>query len=158
MKLYMFIVIYRRSSAIYKRGGNMRKIIIAGHGNFAEGIRSSLELIMGKQECITTLCAYLDFDNIEEKVDNAMKEFTEDDEIIVLTDLFGGSVNNFFLRYVEHENVYLIAGTNLSFIIEIICHIEDADLNKTIEDALYHVHSSIIYCNKCKEEDVLSEF
>lgn len=158
MKYYMCIGIYRKSLAKYKEVEAMRKIIIAGHGNFAEGIQSSLELIMGMQDCITTLCTYLDFENVEEKVDNMMKEIHESDEIVILTDLFGGSVNNFFLRYLEKGNVHLIAGTNLLLLIEIVCHINDADLNKVIEDALYNVRSSIVYCNKCREEDVLSEF
>lgn len=136
----------------------MRKIIIAGHGNFAEGMRSSLELIMGKQECISTVCAYLEFDNIEEKVDKIIQKIHEDDEVVVFTDLFGGSVNNVFMRYISNKNFHLIAGVNLLLLIEIVCHIYEDDLDVIIERALCNVHNSIVYCNTYKEGDVLSDF
>ena len=38
----------------------MVKMLLASHGNLASGMLSSLELIMGKQECVEVLCAYVD--------------------------------------------------------------------------------------------------
>ncbi len=135
----------------------MRKIIIAGHGNFAEGMRSSLELIMGRQEQVLTLCTYLKPENVEEKVDALMKQMSKEDEVVILTDLFGGSVNNYFLRYMQNPHTYLIAGVNLLLLIELVCR-KDDDLEQVIETALQHVQSSIVYCNRYQSEETLSEF
>ncbi|MBF8808449.1 MAG: PTS mannose/fructose/sorbose transporter subunit IIAB [Enterococcus lacertideformus] len=44
-----------------------------------------------------------------------------------MTDLFGGSVNNEFLQYIDQPNIYLIAGLNLPLLIEIVTKFESAD-------------------------------
>ena len=47
----------------------MIKILLASHGNLAAGMLSSLELILGKQENVEVLCAYVDGeDNVRECV------------------------------------------------------------------------------------------
>ncbi|MBH8397528.1 PTS sugar transporter subunit IIA, partial [Klebsiella pneumoniae] len=73
-----------------------REIILASHGKFASGILDSLELIYGKHHSITVFDCYTDenFD-LAETVRQLFMRY-KDKEIIVLTDLFGGSVNNEF--------------------------------------------------------------
>ncbi len=39
----------------------------------------------------------------------------DDEELIVTTDIFGGSVNNEFMKYLSKSNIHLIAGVNLPF-------------------------------------------
>ncbi len=55
----------------------------------------------------------------------------KDKEIIVLTDLFGGSVNNEFLQYINQDHVYLVAGLNLSLLIELVSQL-DAEVETTV--------------------------
>ena len=37
-----------------------RKLVIATHSTFAEGIKNAMELIAGTQDFVYTLCAYTD--------------------------------------------------------------------------------------------------
>ena len=76
---------------------------------------------MGEQPDFTTLCAYTTNENIEfqiEKIINDLEGF----EILIVTDVFGGSVNNCFMKYIEKDNIHLITGLNLPLLMEIVCN------------------------------------
>lgn len=73
----------------------MRKVILMSHGNLAEGILQSLEMIAGKQPQMLAISAYLTpEENLEESIQTLLETTPADDELIIVTDLFGGSVNN----------------------------------------------------------------
>ena len=89
----------------------MRKILLASHGYLAKGMKQTLELILGKQSSVEILCGYTPEcenvrDAIREIVENAGEE-----ELIILTDVFGGSINNECMRYLGRQKYHLIAGT-----------------------------------------------
>ncbi len=73
----------------------------------------------------------------------------KDKEIIVLTDLFGGSVNNEFLQYINQDHVYLVAGLNLSLLIELVSQL-DAEVETTvlIQQVLTDSKKMIQFCNE----------
>ncbi len=48
----------------------MKKILVATHGNFAEGIISSINLILGEQDNLHYMNAYLDEVPLKEKNKN----------------------------------------------------------------------------------------
>ncbi|MBU5363062.1 PTS mannose transporter subunit IIA [Enterococcus raffinosus] len=126
-----------------------RKLILASHGKLASGITSSLELICGKQLAIETLDCYLteDFD-LQKEVKNIMNAY-RDDEIVVVTDLFGGSVNNEFLTQIDRPNFYLVAGMNLPFLVELSMQLQQAEsLPKLIESTLETSKQTIQFCNQ----------
>ena len=41
----------------------MNKILLASHGYLAQGMKSSLEILMGTNDRIECLCAYIDDDD-----------------------------------------------------------------------------------------------
>ncbi|WP_122646396.1 PTS sugar transporter subunit IIA [Enterococcus mediterraneensis] len=135
-----------------------RKMILASHGKFASGILSSLELICGKNDNITTLDCYIteDFD-LTKSVDKLMQQ-NNGAEVVVVTDLFGGSVNNEFLRYINQEHFYLVAGMNLPFLIEFTTQFAiAADLKETIATVLDSSKESIQLCNLTYSNTVIEE-
>lgn len=131
-----------------------RKIILASHGYFASGILSSLELICGKNDRITTIDAYMTPDyNLNEKIKALMAE-NKENELIVVTDIFGGSVNNEFLNYIYTPNFYLIAGMNLPLLIELITQLEFADsILEMIKQALTNSTTTIQFCNETIQKE-----
>ncbi|EOH99896.1 hypothetical protein UAW_00391 [Enterococcus haemoperoxidus ATCC BAA-382] len=136
-----------------------RKIILATHGNFAQGIRTSLELICGKSTNVEVVCAYMreDFD-LAQTVEIIIAE-NRKNELVVITDIFGGSVNNEFFKYVEEPNVYLISGLNLSLLIELYTQLEITDsLENLIIQAIKTSQETIKYCNLLKAKDEEEEF
>lgn len=136
----------------------MRKFLLASHGRLAEGIYSSIQIILGCNVNISTICAYTD-ENIsfEQQVENAINNMSLGDELIVVTDIYGGSVNNEFMKYIERDNVHLVAGMNLPLLIELLTR-QEHNTEMLIEGALRASKKSIMYCNKilttaCSPED-----
>lgn len=135
-----------------------RKILLASHGNFASGILSSLNLIYGQTKNVKALDCYVDknFD-LSKTVERIMQE-NKGKELLVITDLFGGSVNNEFLNYIQKPNFYLVAGLNLPFLIELMPVIQqDKNLKDTIVQALLSAKKSIQFCNLSFNTDVEEE-
>lgn len=135
-----------------------RKIVLASHGKFASGISSSLELICGSNEHVESVDCYLykNFD-LNKTVKDIMNTHIND-ELIVITDLFGGSVNNEFLQYINQPNFYLIAGLNLPFLIELVTRVEhDIDTFSLIYQSLINAKESIQFCNDSYKKDLEEE-
>lgn len=136
-----------------------RKIILATHGNFAQGIRTSLELICGKATNVEVICAYMEEEfDLGQTVETIIYE-NQENELLVITDIFGGSVNNEFFKYVERSNVHLVSGLNLSLLIEIYTQLEHTDsLETLITQAIKNSQETIQYCNLLKAKDEEEEF
>ncbi|MBO0422559.1 PTS sugar transporter subunit IIA [Enterococcus plantarum] len=136
-----------------------RKIILATHGNFAQGIRTSLELICGKSTNVEVICAYIEEEfDLGETVETTIFE-NQKNELLVITDIFGGSVNNEFFKYVERPNVHVVSGLNLSLLIELYTQLEITDsLEKLIIQAIKTSQETIQYCNVLKAKDEEEEF
>lgn len=97
------------------------ELILATHGNFAKGILDSLQMIAGIQEDITTICAYteknVDYSRVFEE--ELKKHDDRQSRLLIITDLLGGSVNNEFMKLQELYPFTLIAGLNLSLLLEL---------------------------------------
>ncbi len=136
----------------------MRRILLATHGEFAAGILNSAEIILGSTENVQTLCAFIDpAEDFQEKVKNIVEEIPEGDELIVVTDILGGSVNNEFMRYLDRKGFHLISGLNLPMLIELILSTEP-DTEKMIELLISQMPGQIRYCNQIQVENVSDEF
>ncbi|MEG0034786.1 MAG: hypothetical protein RSE56_03170 [Bacilli bacterium] len=97
----------------------MKKILIASHGNFASGIKSSINVLFGNSDIITVIDAYMDKRSVKEMIDEFYLTVKEDDQVILMSDLYGGSVNQEMFRYLEKKNTFLISGINLALVLEI---------------------------------------
>jgi fructoselysine/glucoselysine PTS system EIIA component len=136
----------------------MRYLLFASHGRLAEGMLHSVEMITGKQENVWTLGAYLEEHvDIKSQINACLRRLKDEDELIVVTDIFGGSVNNEFMNVLADERIHLIAGLNLPMVIELVTRNNlEKDTVKLINYALHNSKSSIKYCNldlKCRSED-----
>lgn len=71
----------------------MKKIIVMGHGGYAEGIRQNIEMIAGVPECMhfVDLTKEDDINSFKEKLNLVMQAFGSEDEILFVCDLAGAS-------------------------------------------------------------------
>lgn len=97
-------------------------IIIASHGEFAKGILQSGSMIFGEQEDVkaVTLMPSEGPDDLRAKLQEAIASFSNQDQVLFLVDLWGGTpfnqVNNLFE---EHKDKWaIVAGLNLPMLIE----------------------------------------
>lgn len=135
-----------------------RKLVLASHGKLASGIKSSLELICGGNTDIETLDCYLSEEFDLEKAVNELITRYGDHELVVVTDLLGGSVNNEFLAHIQRKNFYLVAGMNLPFLIELTMQLQIAEsLSLLIETSLTAAKQTIQFCNQLISTEVAEE-
>ena len=98
----------------------MRKYIIATHGHMAYGIGTTLSMIVGEPENLTIINAYT------EECGDPTPEFKKvidenpDDDIVIMTDVFGGSVNNNAMALTSNKRVHVVTGANLALVISIV--------------------------------------
>nr|WP_156231850.1 PTS mannose transporter subunit IIA [Enterococcus gallinarum] len=133
-------------------------IILASHGRFASGILHSLELICGKKQSVIAIDCYVQeaFD-LTATIDTLMETYKQH-EMIVITDIFGGSVNNEFLRYIQQPNFYLIAGLNLPLLIELTTQLQGGGaISETIHQTLANSKDMIQFCNESVAKEIEEE-
>lgn len=127
----------------------MRKFLITGHGTFSSGLKSSLDLILGRMDHVFVIDAYVDGNtSIESGINDFLNLSTDQDELLVFTDLMGGSITNQVLRYALRENVHVISGMNLPLLIEILMADENVPMDQIIESAIINARDQITYVNK----------
>lgn len=96
------------------------KILIGSHGHMASGIKSALQILIGNDaEKVTVMDAYIDDKNIDVELEHFFEALSPEEEVIMLSDLYGGSVNQKMYLYLQRPKTYLVAGVNLAFIIEL---------------------------------------
>jgi fructoselysine and glucoselysine-specific PTS system IIA component len=127
----------------------MRKFIIASHGNFSSGIKSALDIIIGEMENVYIIDAYVDGNNtIEEALNTILINLQAKDELVVFSDLMGGSVTNQVLRFALKENVHIISGMNLPLLIDIILADAGTPIETVIENGISIAKEQVVYVNK----------
>ena len=98
-------------------------IIVMGHGHFASGITSSLELIMGSQPDYEALDfpAESDKEDLKKRLNTVLERLERNEQIIILADLFSGTPFNVAMEIVtEKPNLRLYYGLNLGMLMELI--------------------------------------
>lgn len=121
----------------------MKKICIATHGHFASGIKSSIDILFGASEQITVIDAYVDERKVEDLVDEFYERVDAQDQVILMSDLYGGSVNQILFQYINKPNTFLIAGVNLALVLEIA--VDPTDMTKVkIEQLINDARNAMI--------------
>lgn len=126
----------------------MRKILIASHGELAEGMKHTLHFFAGDQVDVTSICAYVDKESLGDQLSSYFAGVGEADEVLIFTDLLGGSVNQAMLSYLTRAHVHVIAGVFLGIILELIFKEEPYLSKETIQTALNRSKDSIVYVNE----------
>ncbi|KQB77933.1 mannose/fructose/sorbose PTS transporter subunit IIA [Clostridium butyricum] len=97
-------------------------IILASHGEFAKGILQSGSMIFGEQQNVkaVTLMPSEGPDDLKAKLKDAIASFDNQDEVLFLVDLWGGTpFNQANVLFEEHKDKWaIVAGLNLPMLIE----------------------------------------
>ena len=97
-------------------------IILASHGEFANGILQSGSMIFGEQQNVAavTLMPSEGPDDVRAKMEAAIATFENQDEVLFLVDLWGGTpFNQANILLEAHKDKWaIVAGMNLPMVIE----------------------------------------
>lgn len=131
----------------------MIRIVLASHGRLAEGMRESVRLIMGNTDAVTTICAYCEPGiSLGEQIERTLSLFAPEDKVIVVTDVFGGSVNNEFMKYIKKDCFYLIAGMNMPLVIQLLTMDDTEHVEEALDMYLLEARKGIVNCNTLLKE------
>lgn len=123
------------------------KILVIGHGRFAEGIKSVANIIVGDLSEVTFMNTYVDDIDFHVELDNY---FSENKNVLVLTDLFGGSVNQAIIQYITKVNIDVITGINIPLILEILISNTTGN-NLNFRQIISSAKEQIVYVNDMLE-------
>ncbi len=128
---------------------NTRKFLIATHGTLASGVKSSLDIITGAHDNLFLLQAYVEENkSLEEEIAAVLKQVGDNEELIVFSDLLGGSVTNQILQYGLRPNVHVVSGFNLALVIELLLADTETAAEQVISEAIRNAKEQMVYVNK----------
>lgn len=116
----------------------MVKFFLSSHGRLASGIQNACAILLGENENLTVYDAYVDETNVLDALDEFFKGVTDQDEVLLCSDILGGSVNQYMMRYLDRPNTRLITGVNMPFMMNLLAeeeHVSEERLDEIIEEA-----------------------
>ncbi|MGF1932455.1 PTS sugar transporter subunit IIA [Enterococcus casseliflavus] len=96
-----------------------KKYFLISHNEYAKGLKEALEMIAGPQKNVASYCL-MPGDFPDDIITKIAASFNEEDEVVILGDMAGGSMCNAAMKLSVLPNVVLVSGTNLPMAMEII--------------------------------------
>lgn len=128
----------------------MRRFIFASHHKLAYGLKDTVDFLTGATKIIYDINAYVDDEtkDIDTVVAELFASFDDEDEVVVLVDMMGGSVYQKFYPYMS-EKVHVICGMNLPMALSLVLAPEDERLtSEKVEQVLMDCKNQLVYANK----------
>ena len=127
----------------------MKQIIIITHKTMAKGLTETVQFFAGKVKNLHYICAYMNSKNEFQinELTSLIKTFKPNDQIFLLTDLLGGSVNQHCSQLIKDHHINVITGINLGLVLSIVLSpvdtLNDEEINKLVNKA----RTQMIYMN-----------
>lgn len=138
----------------------MRNILLISHGKMAEGVKSSLEMIVGRQEQVGIVSLRPDGDNIQFENDLLAEMKALNGKTLIIADLAGGTPCNVAVKnFLDDEQVEIVAGMSLPLVIEAAVNpqITAGELVKLSKDSLIDVKAKMKQVDQASVDGQSSE-
>ncbi len=98
------------------------KVIVVSHGSYARGLVDTAQMIAGEQEDLEAfgLESEESVDTLKEKIRQSIEQASQEEEILILTDIFYGSPFNTVISLMPEYDLYHVTGINLPLMMEVI--------------------------------------
>lgn len=126
----------------------MINILIVTHGNFGKELLKSSEMIIGKIDNVECISFNLgdNYSDLCKKVeDYIVKNGNED--LIVFTDMYGGSPFNAVTKLMKNNEFFHITGINLPLFIDIAINKNTYTMDDIAEKIIKNGKKSIVFVN-----------
>jgi len=126
----------------------MISILIVSHGNFGKELLKSSEMIIGKIQNIECISFNLGdkFTDLCKEVEESIKKVGNND-LIVFTDMYGGSTFNAVDKMMKSSNFYHISGVNLPLFMDIALNKDSYSMDEITEKIIKNGKKSIVFVN-----------
>ena len=120
----------------------MVSIVLASHGAFAAGIKESGSMIFGPQENVAAVVLTPDMgpDDMHQKLLDAIATFDDQEHVLFLVDLWGGTPFNQVSRLISeegHDDWVAITGLNLPMLVSAYGSRMGADTARAVMEEVY---------------------
>lgn len=132
----------------------MAKIILASHGKLSKGMLDSVKMIIGSLADGVETYSLFPGESANDYANELKERMLQDEEdYLLICDVQGGSVFNSLVQLVTNERVKVVAGMNLSLVLELIVANQGGAIN--LDTILEASKEGILY--KCKDNLILTE-
>ncbi len=96
-------------------------LVLVTHAGLARELLTAAEMIMGKIEQAEAVCIEPDakVEDIREAITGAIRTVAGG-QVIIMTDMFGGTPSNMSLSFLEDSRVEVVTGVNLPMVIKFV--------------------------------------
>lgn len=141
---------------------NKTGLLIMSHGDFAQAIMGSAELIVGKQENYETLGVHLEdsVDELRQRMQDKVERLDTSEGLVVFTDILGGTPMNLAGSLLARGDVLVCSGVNLPVLLEFSMNRDKglAQLETVIRDAYengFAMRNSEVLKQEDEDDDLL---
>lgn len=118
-------------------------LILISHGDFCHGLRQTAEMITGEIPNVQSVSL-----NPEEGSDDFARKFEEaldkaTGEIVVLSDIMGGTPCNVACRYLDRINGGLFGGMNLPMVLSYVSEEGTEDIVENAQSQIFDVTAEL---------------
>ncbi|WP_050554283.1 PTS sugar transporter subunit IIA [Lacticaseibacillus paracasei] len=134
----------------------MRNYIIVSHRSFATGLKSSLDFFSNMKDQIVAVPAYTNGENSfpEEMVANLVRKFeATGNQIVILTDMLGGSVNQHVMKYMN-QGILVVTGVNLPLALALVLSPGQVLTSDKVETLIDEAKSQMVLMNTYQDDSL----
>ncbi|QSX06972.1 PTS sugar transporter subunit IIA [Sedimentibacter sp. zth1] len=127
----------------------MINILIVTHGNFGKELLKSAELVIGKIDNAESISFNKgeSYDELVKCVEEAVERLNKDD-LIVFTDMYGGSPFNAVAKLMKNNNFYHLTGINFPLFIDIAINRTSYSIEEIAQKVIKNGKKSIVFVNE----------
>lgn len=120
-----------------------KRFLVATHGRLASGFQNSLNILADKGTELEIIDAYLTEEDFTPIITNFIKSIGKEEQGVIFTDLFGGSVNQKVVSETmisKKEQIFIVSNSNLAIILTLVLSSESdvftqQSINQAIEES-----------------------
>lgn len=108
-------------------------VIVVTHCNLGKELIAAAELVVGeelRQFQSVSIDPKESFEQIREKIIEAIRKVDGGQGVLILTDMYGGTPSNISLSFLEEKKIDVITGVNLPMLLKLATYQNDMDLEQ----------------------------
>ena len=133
-----------------------KKFLVATHGKLASGFQNSLTILAGRVADLVVVDAYLTNEDYTPIISDFINSINADEQGIIFTDLYGGSVNQTAVTELmrnKKEQIFVISNSNLAIILSLVLTSEsEIFTQKSINEAINDCQVRLVSTQLPEEE------
>ena len=120
-------------------------VVVVTHGQLATELVNAAEMIVGDlpRFAAVSIGWHEDTQDARDEIAQAIAHVQQDDGVLILTDMFGGTPSNLALTFLAQDRVEVITGVNLPMLIKLAGLTQQVDLTAAARDMREHGRNAI---------------